>query len=162
MLVCQASTILPLGTASPAATALRTNGAASAVVATAVCKTLRRLSFVLSIFSSLTKQRRRRLSARRRASMPPLPEMLLAPALRELYFSHAILSRRFSGARGSDCAREIAETEPTRSPTRRDRKRSQVPIADRDRERAMLMARLCHGNGRAKKGVVRADQFSCC
>src|SRR6516225_2857836 len=106
MLVCQASTILPLGTTSPAATALRTNGAASAVVATAVCKTLRRLSFVLSIFSSLTKQRRRRLSARRRASMPPLPDMLLARALRELYFSHAILSRRFSGARGSDCARE--------------------------------------------------------
>jgi len=73
------------------------------------------------------------------ASMLPLPDMLLARALHTMYFSYARLSRRFSRTRGSDCAREIVEREPRRSPTRR---RADADTADSDREPAMLMARL--------------------
>jgi len=51
ILVCQASTILPLGTTFPAARATRTNGIASAVVARpAVRNIVRRVTFVFSIF----------------------------------------------------------------------------------------------------------------
>ena len=54
MLVCQANTILPLGTTVAAARVLRTNGVARAVVASvAVLSTVRRVSVVFSIVSSL-------------------------------------------------------------------------------------------------------------
>src|SRR5271169_4570999 len=49
MLVCHASTMLPLGTTCAAAWTLRRNGAARVAVATAVWSTVRRFSLVLSI-----------------------------------------------------------------------------------------------------------------
>jgi len=45
--------MLPLGTTCAAARAPRTNGAASAVVATTVLNKVRRLSLILSVVSSL-------------------------------------------------------------------------------------------------------------
>src|SRR6516164_7724885 len=51
ILVCQANTILPLGTTFPAAPTLRTNGIVSAVVASAAVRSIeRRVTVVISIF----------------------------------------------------------------------------------------------------------------
>src|SRR5262249_44814410 len=59
ILVCHASTMLPLGTTLAAAWILRKNGAASAVVAAADLNKVRRVGVVCSIGSSATQGRSR-------------------------------------------------------------------------------------------------------
>src|SRR4029077_13974119 len=91
ILVCHASTILPPGTILAAAWAPRTKGSASAVVANvAPLSTVRRVSFVVTIPTSLYRGVARAVALRLGSvHAAALPERL-APYLPDALFSRAL------------------------------------------------------------------------